>query len=123
VSPNTTILQTQVSTETAFLGDTGTWLKDKLKHSDTIWKVISADMPIGPNAGDGVDAQGNARWEAIANNNDGQALGRELEIAGLLKFIKHQHTNNIVWLTADVHYALPSCRHHERRQSHEENEV
>ena len=26
-------------------------------------------------------------------------------MAGLLSYIKHQHINNIVWLTADVHYA------------------
>ena len=57
-------------------------------------------MPIGLNINDGKD-----RWEAIANGNDGAALGRELEIARLLNFIKHEHINNIVWLTADVHYA------------------
>ena len=41
-------------------------------------------MPIGLNIGDGTDAQGNARWEAIANGNDGAAAGCELEIASLL---------------------------------------
>jgi len=104
--PNTANLQTQESAETAFLGEEQlAWLKDELKHSRATWKVISADMPIGLNIGDGTDAQGKARWEAIANGKDGPAAGRELEIARLLKFIKHQHINNIVWLTADVHYA------------------
>lgn len=104
--PNSANLQSQESAETAFLGEAQlAWLKDELKHSSATWKVISADMPIGLNIGDGSDAQGNARWEAIANGNDGPAVGRELEIADLLSFIKHRHIHNIVWLTADVHYA------------------
>ena len=41
--------------------------------------------------------------EAIAQG-DGPALGRELEIAHLLSFIKHARIKNTVWLTADVHY-------------------
>ena len=41
--------------------------------------------------------------EAIAQGN-GPALGRELEIAHLLSFIKHARIRNVVWLTADVHY-------------------
>lgn len=49
--------------------------------------------------------QGIARWEAIANGDNGVAKGRELEIARLLSYIKKQHIKNIVWLTADVHYA------------------
>lgn len=104
--PNTANLQTQQSQETAFLGAAQVaWLEKELKKSDATWKVIAADMPIGLNVGDGVDAQGNARWEAIANGNNGPAAGRELEMAGLLSYIKHQNINNIVWLTADVHYA------------------
>lgn len=104
--PNTGNLQTKESAETSFLGEAQlAWLQDELKHSQATWKVISADMPIGLNIGDSVDAQGNSRWEAIANGNNGPAVGRELEIARLLKFIKHEHVNNIVWLTADVHYA------------------
>ncbi|MDD5412844.1 MAG: alkaline phosphatase D family protein [Methylobacter sp.] len=104
--PNTGNLQTQKSAETAFLGEAQlAWLKDELKHSDATWKVISADMPIGLNISDDFDHTPPQRWEAVANGNDGPAAGRELEIADLLSFIKHQHVNNIVWLTADVHYA------------------
>jgi alkaline phosphatase D len=104
--PNTNNLQNQEGANTAFLGETQLdWLKNELKRSRATWKVISADMPIGLNIGDGMDAQGNPRWEAIANGNNGPAAGRELEIARLLSFIKHKHINNIVWLTADVHYA------------------
>ena len=104
--PNSANLQTQQSADTAFLGETQVnWLKNELKHSHATWKVIAADMPIGLNVADGVDAQGKARWEAIANGNNDQAAGRELELAGLFSYIKHEHVNNIVWLTADVHYA------------------
>ncbi len=42
-------------------------------------------------------------WKAIANG-DGPVLGRELEIAELLRFIKREDIVNTVWLTADVHY-------------------
>jgi alkaline phosphatase D len=104
--PNTGNLQTQESDETAFLGEQQlNWFKNELKNSRAVWKIISADMPIGLNVGDGKDAQGKDRWEAIANGNNGPAAGRELEFSRLLKFIKHRHIDNLVWLTADVHYA------------------
>ncbi len=107
--PNTSNLQARESTETTFLGETQlAWLKADMKNSKATWKVISADMPIGLNIADGtVDniPNGKPRWEAIANGDNGKALGRELETARLLSFIKHEHIKNIVWLAADVHYA------------------
>jgi len=104
--PNTANLQSEQSAVTAFLGERQlAWLERELDDSNAVWKVISADMPLGLNIGDGKDADGNPRWEAIANGNDGSAAGRELEIARLLSFIKHRHIDNVVWLTADVHYA------------------
>jgi alkaline phosphatase D len=104
--PNTANLQPTEGPETDFLGkEQIEWLQQGLKDSKARWKVIAADMPIGLNIGDGVDAQGRARWEAIANGDDGAAKGRELEIARLLRFIKKARIKNIVWLTADVHYA------------------
>ncbi|CAL1240419.1 alkaline phosphatase D family protein [Candidatus Methylocalor cossyra] len=104
--PNTYNLQPQEGPETAFLGEAQiAWLEQKLRASKAKWKVIAADMPIGLNISDGVDAQGRPRWEAIANGNDGPPAGRELEIARLLSFIKKKHIKNVVWLTADVHYA------------------
>jgi alkaline phosphatase D len=41
--------------------------------------------------------------EAIAQGN-GSPLGRELEFAGLLAWMKREGIRNAVWLTADVHY-------------------
>jgi alkaline phosphatase D len=79
------------------------WLTGALKASKATWKVIAADMPIGLLVDDGKDDQGRPMFEAIANG-DGPALGRELEIAQVLKFIKHNQVRNTVWLTADVHY-------------------
>ncbi|WGS87152.1 alkaline phosphatase D family protein [Methylomonas sp. UP202] len=104
--PNTANLQTSESEETAFLGEEQlARLEEALASSDATWKIISADMPIGLNIGDGSLPDGTPRWEAVANGNNGPAAGRELEIARLLSFIKHAHVKNVVWLTADVHYA------------------
>ncbi|MBS1834241.1 MAG: alkaline phosphatase D family protein, partial [Acidobacteria bacterium] len=90
--------------DTALLGNTQVdWLLKALKDSKAVWKVIASDMPIGLVVGDGKDAQGRARYEAVANG-DGPVLGREFEIARILKFLKAQGIRNTVWLTADVHY-------------------
>ncbi len=75
------------------------WLKNALKRSQATWKAICSDMPIGLLVRDGKED-----FENAANGN-GPALGRELEIADLLGFIKHQGIKNTVWFTADVHYA------------------
>jgi alkaline phosphatase D len=104
--PNTNNLQPVESAETAFLGNAQVaWLKQELKNSNAVWKVISADMPIGLNISDDYVNNPPQRWEGVANGDDGPAAGRELEIARLLSFIKHKHIDNVVWLTADVHYA------------------
>ena len=103
--PNTHNLQAEAGPETAFLGKPQlAWLKQKLQQSRATWKVIASDMPLGLRIPDGADAEGRARWEGPANGNDGPASGRELEIADLLRFIKHQDVRNVVWVTADVHY-------------------
>ena len=103
--PNSANLQAQESADTAFMGRPQlAWLVDGLKRSKATWKVIAADMPIGLHVPDGKDAQGRDRWEAMANGDDGAPLGRELEVAGLLRAIKRAGIKNLVWLTADVHY-------------------
>lgn len=113
--PNTDNLQSEQGAQTAFLGrEQLRWLKRELRASRATWKVIAADMPIGLHVPDGVDAQGMRRWEAIANGDDGQALGRELEIAELLAFIQRARVRNTVWLTADVHYCAAHHYHPNR---------
>jgi alkaline phosphatase D len=103
--PNSANLQPAETAESAFMGRPQiAWLLDGLKRSKAVWKVIAADMPIGLHVADGKDAEGRDKWEAIANGNDGPPLGREIEIARLLREIKHAGIQNVVWLTADVHY-------------------
>jgi len=102
--PNTFNRQEQEGADTPILGmEQMEWLKQGLKRSRAVWKVVASDMPIGVNVGDGRDGEGRSRWEAVANG-DGPALGRELEIARLLNYISRENIRNVVWLTADVHY-------------------
>lgn len=102
--PNTPNRQTAMSRETAFLGSAQIrWLKARLAASKAMWKVIASDMPIGLIVKDLV-RDGQMTYEAFANGN-GPALGRELELASLLRFIKQRNIKNIIWVTADVHYA------------------
>jgi alkaline phosphatase D len=68
------------------------WLKRELAASNATWKVIAADLPIGP-----------ISLDAVALG-DGPPSRREHEIADLLAFLKHAGVRNTVWLTADMHY-------------------
>lgn len=78
------------------------WLKRALAGSTATWKVIACDMPLGVIVWD--DFMQKVGAEAVANGDNGSPLGRELEIAGLLRFIDAAGIANTVWLTADVHY-------------------
>ncbi|MGW4230823.1 alkaline phosphatase D family protein [Streptomyces sp. NPDC004980] len=82
-----------------------TWLKRELSQSRAVWKVIAADMPLGLVVPDGA-----TDFEAIAQGDPGAPLGRELQIAELLRFVKHRRITGTVWLTADVHYT--SAQHY-----------
>ena len=84
------------------------WLKDELKRSTAVWKVIAADLPLGLIVEDGRE-----RFEAVANADPGAPLGRELEVADILAFIQRERIRNVVWITADVHY----CAAHEYHPS------
>ncbi len=89
------------SHESDFMGTTQLeWLKKSMKASRALWKVVLTDMPLSLLVGDGAN-----RWEAWANGDNGVPLGRELEIADLLAFLKAHSIHNVIWLTADVHYA------------------
>ncbi|MFJ3283705.1 alkaline phosphatase D family protein [Streptomyces sp. NPDC086669] len=86
-----------------------TWLKRELARSRAVWKVIASDMPLGlvvPDTGDG-----RPDIEAVAQGDPGAPLGRELQIAELLRFIKHRRITGTVWLTADVHHT--SAQHYQ----------
>lgn len=97
--PNTPNMQETMSDETVFLGaEQVAWLKKELTASDATWKLIASDMPIGLVVRDG------DHFENLANADDGAPKGRELEMANLLTFIKVAGVDNVVWVTADVHY-------------------
>jgi alkaline phosphatase D len=81
------------------------WLKRELSRSRAVWKVIASDMPLGLVVPDGA-----ANIEAVAQGDPGVPLGRELQIAELLRFIKHRRITGTLWLTADVHYT--SAQHY-----------
>jgi alkaline phosphatase D len=98
--PNSPNRQTALGEDSAILGAAQVdWLKRALASSTPTWKVIASDMPIGVVVRDGPND-----FEAIANKDDGAPLGREREIAALLKFIRDRRIRNVVWITADVHY-------------------
>ncbi len=94
--------ETTLTDATRILGrEQAAWLKQELLASRATWKVIAADMPIGLV----VYHDFGKKWgsEAVAQGN-GPALGRELEIADLLRFVKQNDVRNVAWITADVHY-------------------
>ena len=82
------------------------WLKARLAASRATWKIIASDLPIGLVVPDGA-----TDFEAFANADPGAPLGRELEIAELLRYIKARRVRNTVWITADVHYC--AAHHYE----------
>jgi len=104
--PNTPNRQTKLDDESAFLGAAQLrWLKQALLASRATWKVIASDMPLSIVVDDLNADVPKGTYEAWANGDHGIPLGRELEIASLLAFIKNNGIRNVVWVTADVHYA------------------
>jgi alkaline phosphatase D len=75
------------------------WLEEALVKSTATWKIIACDQPLGLLIPDGPEGQ-----EGFANGN-GPPLGREVEIAKVLTFIQERNIRNVLWITADVHYA------------------
>lgn len=97
---NTANRQTVLDEKSALFGASQlATLKTRLAASRATWKVIASDLPIGVIVRDSPDF-----YEAVANGEHGAPLGRELEIASLLRFIRDQKIRNVVWVTADVHY-------------------
>lgn len=97
-APNSSNRQTEAGPETRLLGtEQLQWLKRSLASSSATWKVIAAEMPLSTYA----PAWGLDNW----TNGDGPPLGRELELAEVLTFLKSEKIKNVVWLSADVHFA------------------
>lgn len=86
----------------AMLGaDQARWFVDAVAGSSAAWKIIACDQPVGLVIGDGPD---DVRNEGFANG-EGPPLGRERELAGILAALRERGARDVVWLTADVHYA------------------
>ncbi|MEO6213058.1 MAG: alkaline phosphatase D family protein [Vicinamibacterales bacterium] len=80
-------------------------LKTRLAASRATWKIVASDLPIG------VVVRDTPVYEAFSNGHPGAPLGRELEIADLLRFIRDRNIRNVVWITADVHYCAAHHYH------------
>ena len=101
--PNTAPLSDTLTDAQRVLGaEQMAWLKRELAASTATWKVIASDQPIGLVVWD--NFRDRAGSEGIADGQNGPAMGRELEVAELLLFIKTAEIDNTVWFTADVHY-------------------
>ena len=99
--------QTALTPESSQFGATQlAAMKGSLASSRAVWKVIATDLPLALVVGDG-----KGRYEAFANGDAGAPLGRELEIADLLRFIRDRRIRNVVWVTGDVHYCAAHHYH------------
>jgi alkaline phosphatase D len=74
------------------------WLKQGLKRSKATWKVVSTHDPLSIVTG-GVDDRD--AW----GQGSAEVLGREVQLSQLLQFIKDEGIKNVVFITADVHFA------------------
>jgi alkaline phosphatase D len=79
------------------------WLVEALASSRATWKIVACDQPVGlviPD-GDGADPA----HEGWPQGDAGPPRGRERELAWVLGELHRRDVANVVWLTADVHYA------------------
>jgi alkaline phosphatase D len=98
--PNSENRQPTLTDESRVMGAAQVeWLKASLLGSRAVWKVIANDMPIGV-----VVRDMPLFYEAVANGENGIPLGREMEFAEILKFIRARRIRNVVWVTGDIHY-------------------
>jgi len=75
------------------------WIVDTLATSKARFKLVACDQPLSLVIPD------DDRQEGFANGIAGPPLGRELELAKLLAALKSRGVKNVIWVTADVHYA------------------
>ncbi len=90
------------------------WLKAELKRSTATWKVIATTDPLSIVTGKARDRDG---W----SQGDPRVLGREVQLAELLTFVRNEGIENIVFLTADVHFAA-AIRYEPERATYKEFE-
>lgn len=79
------------------------WLIEALASSRATWKIVASDQPLGLVIPDGDDAD--PPQEGWPQGDGGPPLGRERELARVLGELHRRGVRDVVWLTADVHYA------------------
>lgn len=100
-SPNGPNTEPEPGPDTAFFGEPQLdWLSRALATSTATWKIIASDQPLSL-----VINHATTGNEGLANGRSGPPLGREHELARLLAHLKARKIRNVVFLTADVHYA------------------
>lgn len=75
-----------------------TWLKAKLEQSDATWKFVVSSVPLAVPTG---TAEKPADGWA---NGEGRG-GFESELLDILRHLKARNLRNVIWLSADVHFA------------------
>lgn len=90
--------------EEAFFGPAQmAWLASALTASTATWKVIACNMPLGLVI-DEREPDGSVGFDGVGNGN-GLPKGREVELARLFSTLARAGTKNLVFVTADVHFA------------------
>jgi len=75
------------------------WLKEKLRTSNALWKVIVSSVPMSIPTG-WPTADGRDGWA-----NHDQETGFEHELLDIITTMKGLKNRNYVWITTDVHFA------------------
>jgi alkaline phosphatase D len=74
------------------------WLRDGLRRSSATWKIVACDVPVTIPTGS--ELLGRDAW-----SNGGHTSGFERELLGLLGSLDAAKVRNIVFVTADMHFA------------------
>jgi alkaline phosphatase D len=80
------------------------WLKQGLKNSSAVWKVISSDIPISVPTGANASILGRDGWANGNETNFSSKTGFERELQQLLRFLDDSNIKNVVFVTTDVHF-------------------
>jgi len=79
------------------------WLLDGVTGSDAVWKVVVSSVPLAVSKGRGArDSWSSANSSGLPEEN---GTGFSVERDAILKMFRAHGVKNLVWVTADVHYA------------------
>jgi len=87
------------------------WLKRAMRRSTGRWKVVLMPQPISMLIWN--DWKKKEGYDGVANG-PGAPLGREHEVEELLRFLHDERLNNVVFLSADVHFTAAVHFHPDR---------